>query len=367
LAVLELDSNILSYVINIVYIVFVFGFSFFSQKLQVNIVLGRISKSLKKLQQMRDKAKDEALSAIIEFGKPVSDPKPRLEALIQFFTIHPNRMDPSGVVHRFEHLVNTADTRIREEIKVLAPSADEKQVQNLENLVETARGLNSLYRIVRHHYLAGKKGGSIYTMTQIQMELPMIMEEAEAYFSFLDAFKQGKPIGDGIGPLVASKLIADADVREVAENMVAAEVSVEDRKVVVTRAMGPGGTVGKPGDAVAKLIDEYDNKFSLVVMVDAGLKLEGESSGYVVEGVGAAIGGVGIERFKIEENATKHKIPVYAMVVRQSMKEVLAPMTETIVNSVGEVVKRLGRVIRERTKKGDTVLVVGVGNTIGIA
>jgi hypothetical protein len=364
---LILDSNMLTYIVSIVYIVFVFGFSFFSQKLQLNLVLGRISKSLNKLRRMRDKAKDEALSAIIKLGKSESDPKPRLEALLQFFTIQPNSMDPSGVVQRLEHLVDTADARVKEEIKALAPSADEKQIQNLQNLVETARGLNSLYRTVRHHYLVGKKGGSIYSVAQIQMKLPMIMEEAEAYFSFLDAFKQGKPIGDGVGPLVASKLIADARLREVAEDMVAAEVAVEGRRVVVTRAKGPGGTVGKPGDAVAKLIEEYDGEVSLVVMVDAGLKLEGEDSGYVVEGVGAAIGGVGVERFKIEEVATKHDVPVYAMIVRQSMKEVLSPMTDALISSVDEVVKRLGRVIRERTKEGDTVLVVGVGNTIGIA
>lgn len=357
----------LTQIFSIVYFVLVFGFSFFSQKIQLNIVLGRISKSLNKLRHMRDKAKDEALSAIIELGKPESDPKPRLEALLQFFSIRPNSMDPSGVVNRLEHLVDTADARVKEEIKALAPSADEKQIQNLQNLVETARGLNSLYRTVRHHYLAGKKAGSIYSTTQIQMELPIIMEEAEAYFSFLDAFKQSKPIGDGVGPLVASKLMADAGLREVAEDMVAAEVAVKGRKVVVTRAKGPGGTVGKPGDAVAKLIDESDGNVSLVVMVDAGLKLEGEDSGYVMEGVGAAIGGVGIERFKIEEVATKYGIPVYAMVVRQSMKEVLSPMTDTVTNSVDDVVNRLGRVIRERTREGDTVLVVGVGNTIGIA
>ena len=216
----------LSYIVNIVYIVFIFGFSFFSQKLQVNLVLGKISKSLTKLRIMRDKAKDEALSAILELGKPESDPKPRLEALLQFFSIQPNSMDPSGVVHRLEYLVDTADARVKEEIKVLAPSADEKQIQNLQNLVETARGLNSLYRTVRHHYLTGKKGGTVYSTVQIQMELPMIMEEAEAYFSFIDAFKQGKPIGDGVGPLVASKLMADASLREVAEDMVAAEVTV---------------------------------------------------------------------------------------------------------------------------------------------
>ena len=362
-----MDTSMLAYILNIAYIVFIFGFSFFSQKIQVNLVLGKISKSLTKLQHMRDKAKDEAVSAIIELGKPESDPKPRLEALLQFFAIHPNRMDPSGIVHRLEFLVDTADSRVKEEIKALAPSADETQIQNLHNLVETAQGLNSLYRTVRHHYLAGKKGGTIYSTMQIQMELPMIMEEAEAYFSFIDAFKQGKSIGDGVGPLVASKLMADAGMREVAEDMVAAEVAIEGRKVVVTRAKGPGGTVGKPGDAVVKLIEEYDHKLSLIVMVDAGMKLEGEDSGYVVEGVGAAIGGVGVDQFKIEEIAAKYGIPVYAMIVRQSLKEVLSPMTDTLNSSADEVIKRIGRVIRERTKEAETVLVVGVGNTIGIA
>ena len=357
----------LSYILNIVYIVFVFGFSFFSQRLQVNLVLGKISKSLTKLRNMRDKAKDEALAAIIEIGKPENDPKPRLEALLHFFSIQPNSMDPSGVMRRLEYLVDTADERVREEIKALAPSADEKQIQNLQNLVETARGLDSLYRTVRHHYLVGKKAGNLYNTMQIQMDLPMIMEEAEAYFSFIDAFKHGKPIGDGVGPMVASRLITDAGVREVCEEMVAAEVAIEGRQVVVTRAKGPGGTVGKAGDAVAKLVEEHNGEVSLIVMVDAGLKLEGEDSGYVVEGVGAAIGGVGVEKFKIEELAAKRKIPVYAMIVRQSLKEVLSPMTDVLKNSVDEVIKRLGRVIRERTKEGDTVLVVGVGNTIGIA
>lgn len=361
------DTNMLAYILNIVYIVFIFGFSFFSQKIQVNLVLGKISKSLTKLRSMRDKARDEAVSAIIELGKPESDPKPRLEALLHFFTIHPNNMDPSGIVHRLEYLVDTADKRVKEEVKALAPSADETQIQNLHNLVETARGLNSLYRTVRHHYLSGKKGGSIYSTMQIQMELPMIMEEAEAYFSFIEAFKQGKPIGDGVGPLVASKLMADAGMREIAEDMVAAEVALEGRTVVVTKAKGPGGTVGKPGDAVAKLIEDYKGKVSLIVMVDAGMKLEGEDSGYVVEGVGAAIGGVGVEQFKIEELAAKQGIPVYAMIVRQSLKEVLSPMTDVLTNSADDVINRLGRVIRERTKKGTVVLVVGVGNTIGIA
>ena len=82
-----MDSNMLSYIVNIVYIVFVFGFSFFSRKLQVSLVLNKISKSLTKLKNMRDKARDEAISAITELGKPETDPKPRIDALLHFFSI----------------------------------------------------------------------------------------------------------------------------------------------------------------------------------------------------------------------------------------------------------------------------------------
>jgi len=361
-----LDTEMLSYLINFVYIIVVFIFSFYSQKIQVNLALGKISKSLVKLRKMRDTAKNEALSAIKKLGKPEFDPRGRFEELLQFFSVPPNRMDPQGVVRKLEHVVDSSDLRLRQELKTLAPSADERQIQNLQNLVETARELNSLYRTVRHHYLSGKKGGTIYSTMQIQMELPTIMEEAEAYYAFIEAFKQGKPIGDGVGPLAAAGLMGDAERRMVAEDTVAAELEVEGRKVVVLKAQGPGGTVGKLGDAVTKLLEEHAGKVSLVVMVDAGLKLEGEDSGFIVEGVGAAIGGVGVEKFKIEEAAAKYGVPVYALVVRQSLKEVLSPMTSAIRGAVEEALSRLGRVVRERTKPGDILMVVGVGNTIGV-
>jgi hypothetical protein len=362
-----LDTNIIGYILNIAYIAFIFGFSFFSQKLQVNMVLGKISKSLFKLQQMSNKAKDELVVAVKEIGKPEHDPKTRIEELMQFFFIRPIAIDPAGVVNRVEHLLDTADERLKQEVKTLAPAADETQLQNLTNLVETAKELDSLYRTVRHYYLAGKKSGTMYSTVELQMQLPMIMEEAEAYYSFIDAYKQNKPIGDGIGPLVASKLMADSNPREIVKEMIAAEIVLEDRKVLVTKAKGPGGSVGKAGDAVTKLFEENDKKLALIMMIDAGLKLEGEDSGYVVEGVGAAIGGVGVEKYRIEELATEYKIPVYAMVVKQSLKEVLSPMSESLIKSADVVLERLRTIIRERTKPTDTILVVGVGNTIGIA
>jgi hypothetical protein len=345
--------------------VFVF-FMFFSQKIQTLLMTRQVSRALTKLKIMRDKAKQAISTAIIDVGKPAGDPKPRLERLLQFFTIPPEGMDPAGVVQRLEHLFDTADTRIRDEIKAIAPGANESQLLNLQNLLEAAQTLNSLYRVVRHFYLLGKKEGTLYSTVQVQMQLPAIMEEAEAYLSFLDAFKQDKPIGDGAGALTASKIMAGQERREIAKEMVVAETAIDGRRVLVTKAKGPGGAVGKVGDAVSNLIEANVGKVRLVVMVDAGLKLEGEEAGEVAEGIGAAIGGIGVDKYKIEEVATKYKVPVYAIIVKESLKEVLAPMNEPISRAVDTVVARLRTVLQERTKEGDTVIVVGVGNTLGI-
>ncbi len=107
---------------------------------------------------MRDKAKDEAVSAIMALGKPEIDPKPRLETLLHFFAIQPSSMDPSGVVKRLECLVDAADERVKDEVKALAPSADEKQIQNLQNLVETARGLEFSLSYCSPSLFGRKKG-----------------------------------------------------------------------------------------------------------------------------------------------------------------------------------------------------------------
>ncbi|MBI2624753.1 MAG: DUF1512 family protein [Candidatus Nealsonbacteria bacterium] len=104
----------------------------------------------------------------------------------------------------------------------------------------------------------------------------------------------------------------------------------------------------------------------IIVTIDAGLKLEGEDSGIVQEGVGTAIGGIGVERYKIEEVATANDIPLYAIIVWQSIKEAISEMTEEIRGSIPEVCSRLDRLVNEKTKPGNTVLIVGVGNTIGV-
>ena len=101
----------------------------------------------------------------------------------------------------------------------MAPKADETQLNNLENTLEAAMALNMIYKIIRHFYLLGKKTNSLYTILQIQMVLPMIMKQAEAYAHALRAFAVGQPIGDGAGALVAAKLMQGHKTKEIARDV----------------------------------------------------------------------------------------------------------------------------------------------------
>jgi hypothetical protein len=275
-------------------------------------------------------------------------------------------MDPSGIVYKLDHILDTRDARLKDEVKIMAPASDEVQINNLENTLEAAMALNFIYKVVRHYYLQGKKTLSLYTIMQLQMILPMVMKEAEAYESALKAFANGQPIGDGVGPLIAAKLMHGHEIRKVPKDCVVATVPFEGRTAFVLKAEGPGGNVGKPGEAVKTVIDENKGKISAVIMIDAGLKLEGEKVGEIAEGIGAAIGGPGVDAFKIEESILEYKIPLYAVIIKEDIGDAVSMMRKEISDSVDKAIERLKNVVLERTKEGDTIIIVGVGNSIGV-
>jgi hypothetical protein len=198
------------------------------------------------------------------------------------------------------------------------------------------------------------------------MILPLIMQEAEALVGATKAFARGQPIGDGVGPLVASKLMKDKEKRKVEKDVVVSELMMDGRKILALKAEGPGGNVGKPGDAIKQLIKEREGKIAMVIMVDAAVKFEGEKTGDISEGIGAAIGGIGTERFKIEEEASKYKIPVHAVIVKESLQDAIMPMKKEIAEATDNVITRIKSLLQERTQEAETIIIAGIGNTIGI-
>ena len=364
-------ENILSFILSLIWIAFLmvfFLYPSFGQRMQLGYMLRDLEKKLQKLKSIKDEIQNITVDAVKREGSPEKDPSKDIERLSEFFLIHPESMDPYGLVYKLEHILETGESVYEAEVARLVPNATEARVKTLTNLFEILRGINTLYRVVRHYYLLGKKTSNIYLVLQIQMVLPQLIEIAESYRHAAVAFSKGQPIGDGVGVLVVAKLADGLEKNryEIVKDTVIQELEFENRKVFVVRAAGPAGTVGRPGEAVKRLVESLAQQPKLIVTIDAALKLEGEETGKIAEGVGVAIGGPGVDKYKIEELAKSRSIPLHAFVIFQSITEAITPMKESIAKAADVVLEKVKKVILEKAEAGDVVVVAGVGNTVGV-
>ena len=349
----------------LVWIVPIFVFMLYGQRIQLQVTSSEINKSLEKLKTFRDETRKEQVRYVKSAINPIEDPSVRLDRYFEYFTIMPADMDPNGIVPKIRHIMRTREEFTREQVRTLSPNIDHIEESKIINILEAVTTLHLLYKLVRHLFLTAKKQNNFPLILPLQMMMPFIMEEAEALKTAVSAFKQGQPIGDGIGPMIIGKMMLETEKKSAAFETVWGEKDFEGRNLCLLKAEGPAATVGRPGDALEKIIEE--KKPDIIIMVDAALKLEGEDTGSIAQGFGAAIGGIGTERFQIEEIATKHKIPIYAIVIKQSIKEAITLMKKEISDSADKVTTQVYDVIKDNTKAGQSALVIGVGNTLGVA
>ena len=345
---------------------FILLWMFLGQKYQLYLWIREAEKATYKLELMAKKSKEALLTAIRELGRPERDPWDEVEKFMEFFVIEPVDRDPFGVLKRLEHLLDTEREKFKDVVAKVAPHASSDEKANLEVSFAAASAVNYIYKVVRHYTLLGKKTKSMLIIMQIVYNLPIIMRIAEAYFNAMDPFTKGKPIGDSIGPMVAAKLMRGHEVKGIGDEIVFAEVPFEGRLLVVVKAEGPGGRVGKPGEAVAKLARQYRDKLKRIITIDAAAKMEGEPTGQVAEGVGAAIGDPGPEKYKIEQVALELGVGLDAIVIKQGFDEALTVMRKEIAESVDKVVEAVKRVVREKVAEGGVAIIAGIGNTIGV-
>ncbi len=332
--------------------------------LQMRPGMSQMRKAVVELDAMAKESKKLALKAITKHGKSKQDIEKDFDNFLQFFAIEPVHDDPAGVIQRLDHVLDVRNKRFKEAIARLAPDADEETAANLELAMEGAMANYALYKLVRHFLVMAEKTKNIQIVMLVQMNIPFLKTFGKAFVDATKAFTEGKPIGDGVGPLTVSKFYGGAKFHEAVEETVYGEAKFEGRKLLIVKAKGPGGRVGKPGELIAKLVNS--RKVSRIIMIDAAGKLEGEASGEVIEGVGAAIGGPPTEKYKIEQAAVKRKVPIDAIVIKESYTESLTRLNKKLVKGVDVAAERVRIAIKQRTKPGDTVILAGIGNTIGI-
>ena len=345
----------------------IFVFFIYGQRLQMYLIANDISRALGRLKMMRDKSRKEAIDYFTSSGKVTRRPDAEDRRVPRLRDNHAGRHGPqrdrgeAPAHHQHEGRQGEGGGE-PDYTRTSIPT----KISVAENILEIATSLNQIHKIVRHYYLLGKKTNSYMLLFQLQMIMPMVLQEADALVSAVDTFKLGQPVGDGIGPVIASRYMQNLPKQVVGKDTVMTVTEYKGRTLYVLKAEGPMGYVGEPGVAIQKLVEEMKVPLNAIIMVDAALKLEGEKTGEIAEGVGAAIGGIGVDKFKIEEVSSTHKIPVYAILVKQSILEAITVMRKEIAEASDKVQVLINRVIEEKTKEGDKVLLAGIGNTLGV-
>ena len=348
----------------IIWIVPIIIFVFYGQRIQLYITSGEIKKGIKKLDGFRQESRNELIDYINKTLKTDSNAVRKIDQFIDYFTIMPVDMDPNGIVDKVHHTVRSREDYTREHIRSLSPKISDLELSKIQTLLEIASSLQMIYKIINHMFLTAKKQHNYPLILPLQMLLPFIMEQAEAMKESIPVFQAGQPVGDGIGPMVVGKMMLNSEKDVIAFQTVIAKTEFENRHLFLLKAEGPASTVGRPADALGTIISNH--KIDAIIMIDAALKMEGEESASIAQGFGAAIGGIGTEKFKIEAIATSHQIPVFSIIIKQSVKEAITLMTKEIADASDKVTSQVYDMIKQNTLQDQSVLIIGVGNTSGV-
>jgi hypothetical protein len=314
------------------------------------------------LEGYANEAVDIITKVCLEKGGIRAGIKEKVQKTLDFFLIPPVDLDPYGILKKLEHLFDKAEDKFHLVAKEISPGCDAVWQANIISLLKGGVGINTMAKVVRHYVELVKKTNNIQLAMILQMNMPIIKKIAEAHMAGIKAISRGEPIGDSVGPLVAARLMK-GEAKEIARDVVYSEEVIRGRDVFVVKARGPGAALGKIGDAVKRLAEAND--VAKIITIDASLKMEGEPTGKVSEGIGAAIGDPGPEKAKIEEAAVAKNVPLEAIAIKMSIEEAISPMIEEIYNAVPEAIRRIEESIAA-VPEGKKVIVVGVGNTCGI-
>jgi len=352
----QLGDGILNWILLFVFFLI---FPFIQPRIMLAETLWKLERSSRLLENLTKRGKSIVIKKISK--KPSKELKQRIDNFLEFFMIQPISLDPFGIVKKIEHVVNLSEKRFKYFVKTAAPDFDKETQANVIMGLSGAITLNQIAKVVRHLTELVRKTKNWQLGMVYAMQLSLVERVAKALLRGTEALTNGWPIGDTIGCLVAAHLIGNAKTKEIDEGTLLARKKINGRQVLIVKARGPGGRVGKPGRAVEKLIKR--EKISKIITIDAAVKFEGERTGSVAEGIGVAIGGIGVDRTYIENITTKKDIPLDSIVIKMNQEEAIQPMKREILLSV----ERATRFVEEsiaRTK--GKIIIVGVGNSTGV-
>ncbi len=342
-------------------------FLYFYPKLYLWQILNTLESELVKLEEYAIESQNDVVKKIKKLkgkkGASTVTLRKKISAFMDFFAVSPVDIDPYGILNKIEHITKLAESRIERFVSRIAEIEERDSKKNVKFGLLGAMSVVMIYKIMRHYVETIKRTNNIQLGLIIQMMLPEIMKAAKANLKATKAFLDGIPIGDGIGPLVAT-MMKSKEGEEIEPDVVVSKEKIDGKDVFVLKAKGKGAEISqtKMWRAIEKIVKK--EKIKHIISIDASLKLEGEKTGSVAEGVGFVMSPYGVDRPFVEEIATKHGIELDGVIIKMSDVEASIPMKREIYRAAPVALEKVKELIKLSPHRN--ILVVGVGNTCGV-
>lgn len=350
-----------SLIMNIIWFLLFTVLIFLGPRLMLMQTMMKLDQTALMIEGYNNRAKQIVLRKISK--KPSREAREKVNNFLEFFAIPPVNLDPFGIVKKIEHIEILAEKRFKYFAKKIAPKTDSETQAHIVMGLAGAVSLNQVSKVVRHFVETIRKTKNLQLAILLQMQLPMIEKISKALLKGTEAFANGWAIGDTAGSMTAAKMVGDSKMKEIEEDTLVVRKKVKGRDVIFIKAKGPGGRLGRLGKTVEKVAKR--NKISKIITIDAAAKLEGEKTGSIAEGIGVAIGGLGVDRSYIEKIAVEQDIPLDSFVIKMSPEEAIMPMTIDVMKATDKIIPMLETNIAETREKG-VIVIVGVGNSNGV-
>ncbi|MCS7123707.1 MAG: DUF1512 family protein [Candidatus Aenigmarchaeota archaeon] len=333
-------------------------------RLQLIQFLSKIETIRSSIRKIKKRCEEEVKKTIVKKDKIDREKLSEfIKNMMEYHIIHPVSLDPSGIVEKIEHVLNISETDIKKRALLFYKDYDKR-----DNFVTSIVAMGEIHKIdkfITHYIELIKKTKSVPLAFQLSTLMPLLQEISKSLYSISISSINNLPIGDSIGPLIALNLIKESKAKTIEilkkEECVLLKGKLNNKKIYILKARGFGSRVGRIGRAIEYTIKKY--KIKNLITIDAAQKLEGEKSGAIAEGVGVAIGGIGIDSVFVENIALKNKVNLYSLLIKMSILEALGPLNKTIYNSAKDVIEKIK--LKIKNTEG-SFLIVGVGNTCGI-
>ena len=131
------------------FLVFYMAFFFLYPKLMVSQILWSLEKTTQKIEYMSKESREYVIKKVSK--KPDKKLRESMGRFFEFFVIEPVKLDPYGIVKKFDHVIKNEEERFEYFSDQVAPHMSEEEKANLRMGIAGSIELYMIAKIMMHY------------------------------------------------------------------------------------------------------------------------------------------------------------------------------------------------------------------------